>query len=67
MITLVINGEPRQLESRMTVAAYLRSLGLDGRFIAVARNGEVVERDQFDVVELGEGDRVELVRPVGGG
>ncbi len=67
MITLVINGEPRQLESRMTVAACLRSLGLDGRFIAVARNGEVVERDQFDVVELGEGDRVELVRPVGGG
>ncbi len=67
MISLTINGQPRQLEAPMTVAAYLRSLGLDRRFIAVARNGDVVDRQEFDRVTLQEGDRVEVVRPVGGG
>ena len=67
MITLVINGQARQLRSPMTVAEYLRSLGIDRQFIAVARNGDVVEREEFDRVTLEEGDRVEIVRPVAGG
>ena len=67
MISLIVNGEQRELGAPMTVAEYLGALGLDSRFIAVARNGEVVEREQFGRVTLGEGDRVEIVRPVGGG
>ena len=67
MIALTINGQPHRLEAPMTVADYLRSLGLDRRFIAVARNGDVVDREEFDRVTLQEGDRVEVVRPVGGG
>ena len=67
MITLVINGTRRQLEQPMTLADYLNSLGLDGQHIAAAHNGDVVPREQFGQVMLGEGDRVEIVRPVGGG
>ncbi len=67
MITLVINGQERELAGPTTVAAYLTSLGFDSRYIAVARNGDVVERDNFEAVTLGQGDRVEIVRPVGGG
>ena len=67
MITLVINGKPQEMERPVTVAHYLYSLGLDSRHIAVARNGAVLEREQFDQVQLVDGDRVEIVRPVGGG
>ena len=67
MITLVVNGKQRELEAPMTVAEYLRSLALDGRYTAVARNGDVLDRDAFTEVTLAEGDRLEIVRPVGGG
>ncbi len=67
MITLVINGKPQEMERPVTVAHYLSSLGLDSRHIAVARNGDVLDREQFDQVQLTDGDRVEIVRPVGGG
>ena len=67
VIRLVINGEARTLDAPQSVGAYLAALGLDWRYIAVARNGEVVERGAFDSVRLEDGDRVEIVRPVGGG
>lgn len=67
MITLVINGQEIELAESITVATYVASLGFDSRYIAVARNGDVVERDAFEVVTLCQGDRVEIVRPVGGG
>ena len=67
MIRLTINGEARALDAPQSVGAYLTALGFDRRYIAVARNGEVVERAAFDKVRLEDGDRVEIVRPVGGG
>ena len=67
MIRVVVNGQERQLERVLTVAEYLASLGVEGRYTAVARNGEVLERGAFATVRLEDGDRVEVVRPVGGG
>ncbi len=67
MITLVINGRPRQVKAMATVADYLSSLGLDSQYVAVAHNGEVVERHDYPHTKLKEGDRLEIVRPVGGG
>ena len=67
MISLVINGRDRRLEAPVTVAEYLDSLGLDSQHVAVARNGDVLAREQFGHVVLAEGDRLEIVRPVGGG
>ena len=67
MITLTINGKERQLEKPLTVAGYITSLGMDTQYVAVARNGEVLERIEFASVTLADGDTVEIVRPVGGG
>ena len=67
MITLIINGATRDLDAPMTVAQYLETLGLAGRYVAVARNGDVLERVAFPNVMLEHGDRIEIVRPVGGG
>jgi thiamine biosynthesis protein ThiS len=33
----------------------------------VAVNGEVLRREEFPATQLSDGDRVEIVRPVGGG
>jgi thiamine biosynthesis protein ThiS len=64
---LVVNGEEREIEGSMSITDYLRSLGFDGRFVAVARNGDVLDRGTFGDVTLQDGDRLEIVRPVGGG
>lgn len=67
VINVVINGHPRQLTAPLTVSAYLASLGLDMRYVAVARNGDVVDASRFGDVLIADGDRLEVVRPVGGG
>ena len=67
MITLTINGKPRELEGPTKLTAYLESLGVDPKIIAVAHNGTVLRRDEFPGITLQAGDEVEIVRPVGGG
>ena len=67
MITVTINGKPVELTGPQTVTEYLESKGLAGRSLAVAVNGEVVRRADFPDTRLTDGDRVEIVRPVGGG
>ena len=64
---LIVNGQGREVEGPTTVAGFLESLGFDGRYVAVARNGDVLNRATFGDVALEEGDRLEIVRPVGGG
>ena len=67
MITLTINGKERTLESPTPLVDYLDSLEVNIRSIAVAHNGTVIRREEFDDVTLAEGDEVEIVRAVGGG
>lgn len=64
---LVVNGKPRQVEAPLTLLGLLETLGIDPRIVAVERNGEIVKRDRFAETVLGEGDRLEIVRMVGGG
>ena len=67
MIDLTINGKEKQLEGPMGLISYLETLNLNMKFIAVAHNGEVVPRDELGDVTLEDGDRIEIVRAVGGG
>ena len=50
-----------------TVAALVRTLGIETRGVAVAVNGEVVRRGDWDVTALAEGDTVEIVNAAAGG
>jgi thiamine biosynthesis protein ThiS len=67
VITLVINGKPRELAEEMLLPKLLAELGVDRRLVAVAHNGDVIPRDKYDRVCLRNGDTVEIVRMVGGG
>jgi sulfur carrier protein len=61
------NGEGFDLDGRMTISEFIRERGLDPQFVVVERNGEPVERAQYDQILLADGDRLELVRAVAGG
>ena len=68
-MNIVLNGSPRQVEARTTVAALVRELGgePDGRGMAVAVDANVVPRSQWEAVELAEGQSVEVVGAIQGG
>ncbi len=67
-ISLRINGEPQMVEAA-TVAALLAAQGIDrnGRGTAVALNGAVVPRRDWDDTPLSADDDIEIVRPFSGG
>jgi sulfur carrier protein len=67
MITLQVNGKQVELEAPIPLVLYLERLGVNPRAVAVEHNGEIIQRTQFASAVLKEGDRVEIVRMVGGG
>jgi thiamine biosynthesis protein ThiS len=67
MITITVNGEPRELDGSLSVTAFLKALDINARQVAVALNGEVVPRSEWGSVTVNDGDTVEVVRAVGGG
>jgi thiamine biosynthesis protein ThiS len=64
---VTVNGEFRTLSDGLTLAEFVRELGLDKNPIAVELNREVVPRDRHGSTRLKEGDRLEIVTLVGGG
>jgi len=64
---IVINGERRTLDAGTTVADLLRTLELDGKPVAIERNGETVRKSDLPTTRLADGDRIEVVTFVGGG
>ncbi len=65
---LVVNGTVQQLvPPPATVAELVRALKLEGRRIAVERNGEIVPKSLYATTAVSAGDRLEVVAAVGGG
>jgi sulfur carrier protein len=67
VISLQVNGKNVELEAPTPLLEYLEKLGVNPRAVAVEHNGEILERAAYAGVTLREGDRVEIVRMVGGG
>ena len=66
--TIVVNGRRRELDAHaVSLLALVRQLGLEGKRIAVERNGEIVPRGRYGATPLQAGDRLEVVHAVGGG
>ena len=67
MIKIILNGEEKFLERVMNVTELVKFLELDIKKIAVEKDLEIVNCDQFSEVVLNEGSRVEIVHFIGGG
>ncbi|MFO7982335.1 MAG: sulfur carrier protein ThiS [Desulfuromonadales bacterium] len=66
-MTIVVNGKPRELQTRVNLGQLLEDLDLDRQRVAVELNRDIVPRERFDDTSLADGDRVEVVQFVGGG
>jgi thiamine biosynthesis protein ThiS len=66
-VKLQINGEVRETPALSTVADLAAWLALPAFGSAIELNGEVIRRADHRATPLKEGDRLEVVRLVGGG
>jgi len=66
-ISITINGEARDIPHAMSVAELLSTFQLEAKKIAVERNLEIVPRSAYQAVSVEDGDKLEIVRFVGGG
>jgi thiamine biosynthesis protein ThiS len=62
-----INGESKDVDSHLTLAALIETLGMKSDRVAVELNRDIVPRDRWGATELHEDDRLEIVHFVGGG
>jgi hypothetical protein len=66
-IKILLNGEEKFLEQKISVAQLIIDLELDVKKIAVEKDLEIVNPDQFLEVMLDQGSRIEIVHFIGGG
>jgi sulfur carrier protein len=64
---VILNGEEQEIRDDITVADLLHDLQITLQYGAVAVNRRVVRKKDHAATRLSTGDRIEIVRPVGGG
>lgn len=64
---LTVNGESHELPAPISLLGLIEHFGLEPRKVAIERNLEIVPRSTYAQIQLGDGDRLEIVHFVGGG
>ena len=68
IISLMVNGAPREIPRNSTLAELLGSLSIDPRLVVVEHNRTILrDRETYSMHSLANGDVVEIVHFVGGG
>jgi sulfur carrier protein len=66
-MVVTVNGKPMELPEGLTIEDLLVRLVVPRQFTAVALNREITPKASYTATVLREGDKVEIVRPMGGG
>jgi sulfur carrier protein len=64
---ITVNGREMEVADGLSVEALLAQLAVKREYTAVAVNREITPKASYALMALREGDRVEIVRPMGGG
>jgi sulfur carrier protein len=66
-VRIDLNGSAVELQAGATVADAVAATGATGRGVAVAVDGEVVPRSEWEATAIREGQAVEVLQAVQGG
>jgi sulfur carrier protein len=66
-MTVTVNGKPMELPEDLSIDDLLGRLKVRREFTAVALNREVTPRARYAETRLHDGDKIEIVHPMGGG
>lgn len=67
VFTIAVNGQSQEVAEGASVADLLLLLKVQGRRIAVERNGDIVPRSLHASTLLTPADQIEVVHAIGGG
>ena len=67
MISVVINGEAREVPEGVRLDHLLELFSLPPKRVAIEVNKTVVRKVDWPVIKISDGDRIEIVHFVGGG
>ncbi|MBE57801.1 MAG: thiamine biosynthesis protein ThiS [Euryarchaeota archaeon] len=67
MIEILINGEKNKFENSISISELIVMKNLENLSVAVALNSEIVNIKDFKVTFIKNGDKLDIVKPVGGG
>jgi sulfur carrier protein len=67
MIAILVNGQPHDAPENQTLLQLLGVLNLPTHGVAVAINSAITSTSMYGEQILREGDKVEIIRAVGGG
>ena len=60
-------GKQSEINKDLTVEEFISTQGLNNKMIAVAINMKIIHKKDYDKTIITNGDKIEIVRPVGGG
>ncbi len=66
-LQLTVNGQAQQLQPGTSIAGLLELINVPLNGSAVELDGEIISKSQYENTQLKDGQRVEIVRLVGGG
>ena len=67
MITIILNGKEKQIDSNSNIEQLLKDLNLENKRLAVEINENIIPRSEFSGHLLKEADKIEIVQAIGGG
>ena len=68
MAKLIVNGEDQEVQLPATVADLIKQNNVaQPEMVSVQVNEEFVDREEFDTLQLSEGDEVDFLYFMGGG
>jgi thiamine biosynthesis protein ThiS len=66
-IKIILNGEEKIIPCVMSIGELILLLEFDIQKIAIEKDLEIINPDQFDQAILNEGSKIEIVHFIGGG
>lgn len=66
MIMVKINGKEENIEEA-TILDILKSKNIEPQMVAVELNSKILEKDEFAITKVKDGDNIELLFFMGGG
>ena len=66
-MTVIINGERREIPDGLNIIALLEHLGMSNDRVAIERNLDILPRARWQETQVASNDSFEIVHFVGGG
>ena len=66
-IKIYVNGDLKQFPLEINIISFLKSLNISSKHIAIEINEIFVFRSDWEKTNLKDGDKVEIVKAIGGG